>query len=214
MMVNKTVAKTFHKCFRELKRLGFLLLSDNQLPSITTLVAGKPIRGSWWGHARGHDIFDVVCRIADHPDVAVTKLISGKITFVHRELWPALLVIGMSREPWQMNGLSRKARNLLQIVDRNGEVRADRLPVSPRKNSPWREAIRELEERLLVHAEEFHSETGAHAKRLESWKHWATRLGLNSGHLTPEMAKQKIMKLTQRIAEGHEDSAKLPWMKM
>jgi len=174
---------------------------------------GKPIRGSWWGHPKAHDIFRVVCRIADHPDVAVTKLISGKVTFVHRKLWLALLAIGMAREPWQMKGLSPKARNLLQIVDRKGEVRSDRLPASTRRTQAgWREAIRELEERLLVYAAEFHSETGAHAKRLETWKHWAARVSLKLGQVGTEEAKEELKKFAQKIAE-HSDIPKLAWMK-
>jgi hypothetical protein len=208
----KTAKNAFRKCFRELEQSGILLLSDNRLPSITSFVVGKPVRGSWWGHPKGHDIFRVLSRVADHPDVAVTKLISGKITFVHRKLWPALVAIGISREPWKMNGLSRKSRNLLQIVDREGEVRADRLP-SKRTNAGWREAIRELEERLLIYAEEFHSETGAHAKRLESWKHWAKRIGLVLEQMTAEIAKQKIMQLTQKIATVGDENMKLPWLK-
>jgi hypothetical protein len=144
----------------------------------------------------------------------MTKLISGKVTFVHRKLWPALLAIGMAREPWQTNGLSRKARNLLQIVDRKGEVRSDRLPASPKaKHSSWREAVRELEERLLVYAEEFHSETGAHAKRLESWKHWASHVDLNPGQVATEEAKDELKKFAQKITAGNSDIPKLPWMK-
>ena len=214
MITNKTVAKAFQISFRELKRSGLVLLADNKLPSISTFVVGEPIRGSWWGHPRGRDIFRVVCRIVDHPDVAVTKLISGKVTFVHRKLWPALLTVGMSREPWQMNGLSRKARNLLQIVDRKREARSDRLPASPKaKHSSWREAIRELEERLLVYAEEFHSETGAHAKRLESWRHWAARVGLKPDQMATEEAKDELKRFAQKIVAEHSDIPKLPWMK-
>jgi len=214
VITNKTVPKAFQISFRELKRSGLVLLADNKLPSISTFVVGEPIRGSWWGHPRADDIFHVVCRIGDHPDVAVTKLISGKLTFVHRKFWPALLAIGIAREPWQMNGLSRKARNLLQIVDRKGEVRSDRLSASPKaKHSSWSEAIRELEERLLVYAEEFHSETGAHAKRLESWKHWAARVGLKPDQMASEEAKDELKKFAQKIAAGHSDIPKLPWMK-
>ena len=202
----------FRKCFDELKRFGLLLLSDPRLPCITTFVVGKPIRSSWWGHAKGHDIFRVVCRIADHPDVAVTKLIGGKVTFVHRKLWPALLAIGTAREPWQMNGLSRKARNLFQIVDREGEVRTDRLPF-PRKakRSPWNDAVRELEQRLMVYAEEFHSETGAHGKRLESWKHWATKKRLQLPKNKIEIAKQRLTKILIAMNKRSNTEAWLPW---
>ena len=204
----------FRSVLSQLRKHGLLLLSDSKLVSVTTLIVGKPIRGSWWGHRKAHDIFRVVCRIVDHPDVAVTKLISGKVTFAHRKLWPALVTVGMSREPWQMNGLSPKARNLLQIVDRKGEVRSDQLPASRKRRQAGRsEAIRELEERLLVYAEEFHSETGAHAKRLESWKHWAARVGLKPDQMATEEAKDKLQKFAQRIATGPSDIPKLPWMK-
>jgi hypothetical protein len=213
MIVNKAVAKQFQKTFRELRRSGLLLKSDNKLPSITTMVAGKPIRGSWWGHPRGHDIFDMVCQIADHADVAVTKLISGKITFVHRKLWPALVAIGRSREAWQMNGLSRKARNLLQIVDRKGEMRTDRLPASPkRKVSPLREAARELEDRLLVYAEGFHTETGAHAKRLESWKHWASRKTFKRQEMRLAEAKHQLSEIVLAMNKKFKAKGRLPWM--
>src|SRR5438132_11281565 len=113
MSTDEMESDAFQETFKLLKQFGLLMLSDAQLPSITTLVAGKPIRGSWWGHPKAHDIFRVVSRIAEHPDVAVTKLIAGKITFVHRKLWPALLAVATAREAWQMNGLSQKARNLL-----------------------------------------------------------------------------------------------------
>jgi hypothetical protein len=205
----------FPKTFKELKRFGLLMLSDARLPSITTLVAGQPIRGSWWGHARGHDIFRVASRIAEHPDVAATKLVSGKITFVHRKLWPALLAIATARDAWQMNGLSRKARNLLQIVDRKREIRADQLPKSPKTSrSPWRQAVQELEERLLVYAEEFHSETGAHAKRLESWQHWAKRIDLALVRLTLENARKDFEKIIQKLNSEYNTNARLPWKEM
>jgi hypothetical protein len=213
MIANKTVANAFRRSFRHLERSGLLLLADNKLPSITVFVAGGPVRGSWWGHPKSRDIFHVVCRIADHPDVAVTKLISGKITFVHRKLWPALVAIGMAREPWQMIGLSQKARNLLQIVDRKGEVRTDRLPDSPKaKRSPWRVAIRELEHRLLVYAEEFHSETGAHAKRLESWKHWAARKKHKLTKMQADESKNGLSGILLTMNKKFKAKARLPWM--
>jgi hypothetical protein len=54
-------------------------------------IAGEPIRGSWWGHARGREIFAVTRAIRDNPDVLVCRLIDGKITYVHRRLWPVLV---------------------------------------------------------------------------------------------------------------------------
>ena len=70
-----------------LERWGLLLLQDPVLPSLATLIAGAPIRGSWWGHARGGDIFRVANELEQ--EVVTAKLIDGKVTFVHRRLWPA-----------------------------------------------------------------------------------------------------------------------------
>jgi hypothetical protein len=59
--------------------------------SLATAVVGGPIRGSWWGHARGREIFGLTRAIRGCPDVLVCRLVDGKITYVHRRLWPALV---------------------------------------------------------------------------------------------------------------------------
>jgi hypothetical protein len=61
------------------------------VPSLAGAIAGGPIHGSWWGHARGHEIFVLTRAIRDCPDVLVCRLVDGKITYVHRRLWPALV---------------------------------------------------------------------------------------------------------------------------
>ena len=61
------------------------------VPSLAGAIAGGPIRGSWWGHARSHEIFILTRAIRDCPDVLVCRLVDGKITYVHRRLWPALV---------------------------------------------------------------------------------------------------------------------------
>lgn len=49
------------------------------------------MRGSWWGHPKGNDIFRLSRAIRSSPDVLVCRLVGGKITYVHRRLWPALV---------------------------------------------------------------------------------------------------------------------------
>jgi hypothetical protein len=61
------------------------------VPSLVAAIAGKPMRGSWWAHPRGREIFAVTRAIRDSPDVLVCRLVDGKITYVHRRLWPALV---------------------------------------------------------------------------------------------------------------------------
>jgi hypothetical protein len=57
---------------------------------VAEIVAGERIRGSWWSHPASHAIFDALSSLADSPDVVRLRLVNGKVTLVHRRLWPAL----------------------------------------------------------------------------------------------------------------------------
>jgi hypothetical protein len=71
---------------------GMLLASARgPIPNVAEIVAGEPITGSWWGHPAGHHIFDVLNDLAASPDVARLRLVRGRVTLVHRRLWPALV---------------------------------------------------------------------------------------------------------------------------
>jgi hypothetical protein len=41
----------------------------------------------------GHQIFDTLAVLDDSPDVVRLRLVNGKVTLVHRRLWPALVRI-------------------------------------------------------------------------------------------------------------------------
>jgi hypothetical protein len=183
------------------KEHGLLLQTDANLPSVCALVTGAPVRGSWWAHPRSHDIFRVNCELAEHPDVLVIKLISGKITYLHRALWPALIAIGRSRESWQMDGLSREARDLLGKVDRE-PVQTDRSLSKPAS---------ELESNLLVYSEQFHTNTGAHARRLESWDQWSKRTGFVEKRMTAIRAKSELEKTVASLNQRFKGRGHLPW---
>ena len=198
-----------------LAREGLLLLSDARLPSIAGLVAGAPVRGSWWGHPAGQAIFRVSEALADHPDVVVNRLVTGKVTYVHRRLWPALLAVARARAPWQTRRLSRPARLLLTHVTRQGTLRTDRIAGPKHQVSA---AARELEDRLLAHTEWIHTERGSHARVLVSWDLWARRRGID-GHAgavprpgdearnAQEILEQIVGDLNARCGAD----ARLPW---
>ena len=61
------------------------------VPNLAEAIAGGRIRGSWWGHPKGREIFRAARTICDSPEILVCKLVEGKVTFVHRRLWPALV---------------------------------------------------------------------------------------------------------------------------
>jgi len=58
--------------------------------NLVEAIAGEPIRGSWWGHPAGKQIFAVLNAVTESQEVLVCRLVDGKITVVHRRLWPAL----------------------------------------------------------------------------------------------------------------------------
>ena len=61
------------------------------VPSLAQVIAGETIRGSWWSHPKSPEIFAVTRAVRDSDDVLVCRLIDGKITLVHRRVWPALV---------------------------------------------------------------------------------------------------------------------------
>lgn len=61
------------------------------VPSLAAHIAGGPIVGSWWGHPKGQEIYAVAEAISDSDQILVCKLVEGKVTYVHRRLWPALV---------------------------------------------------------------------------------------------------------------------------
>lgn len=74
------------------KRHGVVLqAARGPVPSLAEAIAGGPIRGSWWGHPKGQEIFRVTEAVSESPDVLVCKLVDGKVTYIHRRLWPALV---------------------------------------------------------------------------------------------------------------------------
>jgi hypothetical protein len=58
--------------------------AQGPVPSLVEVIAGEPVRGSWWSHPKSHEIFAVTRAMRASDDVLVCRLIKGKITFVHR----------------------------------------------------------------------------------------------------------------------------------
>ena len=85
------------------KRHGIVLqAARGPVPSFAEHVAGAPIRGSWWAHAKGHEIFALAEAICASADVLVCKLLDGKVTYVHRRLWPAVVKLAPRFRPAQL----------------------------------------------------------------------------------------------------------------
>lgn len=182
-----------------LERDGILLLQDRSLPSLASSIAGEAISGSWWSHPTANRIFDAASGLDDHSDVATFKLVEGKVCFVHRRLWPALVAIGRSREAWQLARLPEDARALLKTVDLEGRVRASG------------KAAKALEGRLLVASAQVHSASGKHVTELSSWSCFVEDRGVALGTLEVGDAKREIEAAVAAMAAASKARARLPW---
>jgi hypothetical protein len=181
-----------------LAEIGVLLLHDVARPSLSGLIAGEAIRGSWWSHPAGKQIYAVGEALGHHPDVLACKLLDGKITFVHRRLWPALSVVGRARAAWQTRGLTDEAQTLLARIVADGLLRIE---------SGDSAAGKLLEERMLVLGERVHTDAGHHATELMSWPHWGRKVKLDSARLPVGDAQRQLEIAVALGATG----MRLPW---
>ena len=77
-------------CFVE--RHGIVLESARgPVPNLAVAIAGEPLAGHWWSHPKAHSIHATTRAVRESPDVLVCRLVDGKVTMIHRRLWPALV---------------------------------------------------------------------------------------------------------------------------
>ena len=153
---------TLDRALRFIALEGVVLESarDPKVPNVADRVLGTERHGSWWGHPLGREFFRLTRRIRSHPDIVVCRLVGGKVTYVHRRLWPALLrlapILGASRvaaleEQDTESGAHRVTITSLRTwVTADVRVRASRLTLAQARAQlevPIAGTKRELERR-------------------------------------------------------------------
>ena len=190
---------------------GFLLESDPKLPSVVSSITGSALRGSWWSHPLAQIIFQVNEMLEDHEDILIAKLVSRKVTFVHRKFWSELAMIGSAREHWQLTDLRAVTKSLLKQVESAGALSTAETVWPQTSTMKLGDAARELEKRLLVVGIQFHGESGAHEKRLETWDHWMKRKKFKPAKISIKTAKSRLELKLRNLNEQFGGSATLPW---
>ncbi len=190
---------------KELKRHGLLLTTDAKFPSVVRVIAGSGVVGSWWGHPKGRDIWRTTEELSDHQDALLVKLLDGKATFVHRDLWPALYGVVAGRQAWQMKGLSKQAAGLLRLIDKEGMVDSNKM------SKDLVAGTAEIEERLLVQSEQVHTASGSHAKRMQRWDIWAKAKPFAETRMDPEDAQRRLEAVVSRMNGKCGARLRLPW---
>lgn len=141
--------------------------ATHHVPSLAEAVIGGVATGSVWHHAKGNLIFRLGKALRASPEVLALRLWDGKMTFVDRRLWPEVFRVVMEpmRRRAALQGLSDDARQLLERVEREGEVRLPRHEQAKARET--------LEARLLVQASDVQVD-GQFWARLQSWRRWAS----------------------------------------
>lgn len=188
------------KVRRELDRHGLLLVTDPVLPSVAGIVAREPVQGSWWSHSASHAIFAALARLDDADDTLLVKLVSGKQTFVAEALWRDFFSVATAKKRWQTQGLAREDRSLLRRIESGESVRAAK-------------GSNALETRLLAHGTNVHTDSGAHAKMLTSWKVCMHELHFRLRARAPEASKTSFEARLDAWASAFGKKATLPWQK-
>jgi len=192
----------------ELERIGLLLEHDKVLPSATTLIAGQPIIGSWWGHPRGHEIFALLGELAKGAGALCVKLINAKRTYVHPRLYAAFFSLVETRRAGALGACSSPARELVELVERRGLVRmADLAGSFAVQASPA--AVRELDERCLVRVDSEHTASGKHEKTLESWTSWRASRAPDVQTVGPAEAQAAFASALERLVPPGSKAPKL-----
>ena len=105
------------------KRHGAVLESaKGAIPSLAQAIAGEPIRGSWWGHPKGNQIYMLLNDVSDSPNVVRCRLVDGKITLVHRRLWPALVKMATAFDSGAAGYCSRRTHRDWRASNDYGEI--------------------------------------------------------------------------------------------
>lgn len=113
------------------------------VPSFAEYITGAPIKGSWWAHSKGHEIFQLATAVSEHRDVLVCKLVEGKVTYVHRRCWAALVKLAARFD----------ASQLAQIANEHTQTGAHRSVSTPFPQWVPAEVIRAARALSLTEAE-------------------------------------------------------------
>ena len=88
---------------------GVVLVSARgSVPNLAEAIAGEPIKGSWWAHPKSRRIFAILEVVTESEEVLVCRLVKGKITLVHRRLWPALVRLAAHFPPERISKVKQE----------------------------------------------------------------------------------------------------------
>ena len=165
----KKRARTLEQVLRVLEEHRVILeqAKVDGVPSMLEAIIGERPAGSWWSHPDGKLVYRLAEAAYDSGQLLALRLIGGKVTWVHRSLWPQILRVVTDRA-WRakrLKGAGAAVVTLCKALESGVVVGAKSAEV------------KKVDLLLLAHSESVHTERGHHERRPESWKRWAKRVG-------------------------------------
>ncbi len=197
--------------YDELEKFGILMLTDSSLPSLTSVVAGAPVKGSWWGHPLGNLMYNLSNEFLDSADLLSIKLINKKTTFVQKKYWSAVVAVGSAQEVWQIKKLSPECKKLFQLVKTEGEIITDNKKLKKSATEIGKLASK-LEERLLICSGSIHTPSGKHVRVLKSWENEMHSRKFKWTKISYDEAIHKLEILGAELTNVYNTKVKFPWL--
>ena len=119
---------------------GIVLESAHgKVATFADFVAGERVT-RWWSHPKGKLIFALTRAIRDSPDVLTCRLVDGKVTYVHRRLWPALVKLSGEFDKSGLGAIreehSPDGKHVMRVTEFPGWVPADVVAESKQLTQP------------------------------------------------------------------------------
>lgn len=195
------------KIFKLLEKYELLLLQDKAFPNIVTEITGEKIVGSWWGHPLANPIYNGLQWVEHHQPILIIKLIDGKVTYVHKNLFADIYSIVCQSRDWQMKKLKDDDLQILKYILKNKNITSDDSVLVKLVKDPKKSFVN-LEKKLLVYSTEEHMDSGKHIKEYMSWEKSKIAIPKPNDYLA---SKERIENRLASLNKKFGAKAKLPW---
>ena len=158
------------------------LSNTPNFPSLINEIVDKPFTGSWRNHPKGDQIYMISEELSDSPKILTTKLVFGKVTYIHNSIWPSLYKV-VTDPNWRERAIKKLDpldKKILDELNSKKKLRFDELyhdwdikGIKIQRKELKKSRI-VLETSLLVHSEQFHTDRGYHTIKIKLWEDWVS----------------------------------------
>jgi hypothetical protein len=195
------------KIFKLLEKYELLLVQDKIFPNIVTEITGEKITGSWWGHPLANPIYNGLQWLEHNRPILTIKLIDGKVTYIHENLFTDIYSIVYKSRDWQMKKLKDEDQQILKYVSKNKKISSDDPGLVKLSKDP-KKSFANLEKKLLIYSVEEHTDSGKHIKKYMPWVKSKITISKPNDYLA---SKDNIEKIVAALNKKSGATVKLPW---